>query len=50
MGDTVGDILEAREAGVCTVGAAWGWHGAERLLRAAPDHLAHSPSDLLDLF
>jgi len=47
--DTVGDVLEAREAGVGTVGVAWGWHGEERLRRAAPDHMAHAPSDLLDL-
>jgi len=50
VGDTIGDMVEARAAGAITVGAAWGWHGAERLLRAAPDHLAHSPSDLLDLY
>jgi phosphoglycolate phosphatase len=50
VGDTVGDILEAREAGVRTVGAAWGWHGPERLGRVRPDRLAHDPQDLLDLF
>jgi phosphoglycolate phosphatase len=50
VGDTVGDILEAREAGVRTVGAAWGWHGPERLGRVRPDRLAHEPQDLLDLF
>ena len=50
VGDTVGDIVEAREAGVRTVGAAWGWHGPERLGRVRPDHLAHEPQDLLDLF
>ncbi len=48
--DTVGDVREAREAGARTVGVAWGWHGAERLRRAGPDHMAHAPSDLLDLF
>jgi phosphoglycolate phosphatase len=50
VGDTIGDMLEARAADAVTVGAAWGWHGAERLRRAAPDHMAHAPSDLLDLF
>ena len=50
VGDTIGDMVEARAAGAVTVGAAWGWHGAERLRRAAPDHLAHTPGDLLDLF
>jgi phosphoglycolate phosphatase len=48
--DTVGDVLEARAAGARTVGAAWGWHGPERLRRVTPDHLAHEPGDLLDLF
>lgn len=48
--DTVGDVHEAREAGAGTVGVAWGWHGEERLLGAAPDRIAHRPSDLLDLF
>ena len=50
VGDTVGDMLEARAAGVRTVGAAWGWHGSERLGRVAPDHIAHAPGDLLELF
>ena len=50
VGDTVGDIVEARAAGVGTVGAAWGWHGEARLRRAYPDHLALVPSDLLQLF
>ena len=50
VGDTVGDMVEAREAGVRTVGAAWGWHGPERLGRVHPDRLAHEPQDLLDLF
>lgn len=49
VGDTTGDVLEAREAGAVTVGAAWGWHGEERLLRVGPDHVARHPSDLLDL-
>jgi phosphoglycolate phosphatase len=48
--DTVGDVLEAREAGARTVGVAWGWHGEERLRRAGPDRMAHAPGDLLDLF
>jgi phosphoglycolate phosphatase len=47
--DTVGDVLEARAAGAITVGVAWGWHGEERLLRAAPDVIARTPRDLLDL-
>jgi phosphoglycolate phosphatase len=48
--DTVGDVVEAREAGAHTVGVAWGWHGEERLLHAAPDLIAQTPGDLLGLF
>jgi phosphoglycolate phosphatase len=47
--DTVGDVAEARAAGAAVVGAGWGWHGEERLLRAGPDLIARHPSDLLDL-
>ena len=46
--DTVGDVLEARAAGVGTVGVAWGWHGEERLLGAGPDRIVRRPSDLLE--
>jgi phosphoglycolate phosphatase len=49
VGDTVGDIVEARAAGVCTIAAAWGWHAPERLARAKPDHVAATPADLLAL-
>ena len=47
VGDTKGDMLEAREAGALAVGAAWGWHSTERLLEARPDHIATSPEDLV---
>jgi phosphoglycolate phosphatase len=50
VGDTVGDIIEARAAGVGTVGAAWGWHGEERLRAARPDRVALAPRDLLRIF
>ena len=49
VGDTVGDMVEGREAGVGTIAAAWGWHTAAQLAGAAPDHLAVSPADLLTL-
>jgi phosphoglycolate phosphatase len=47
--DTVGDVVEAREAGAAVIGASWGWHGEERLLRSAPDRIARRPEELLDL-
>ncbi|MBN2439067.1 MAG: HAD family hydrolase [Deltaproteobacteria bacterium] len=49
IGDTVGDILEAKEAGVKAVAVTWGWHGREQLLAAAPDAVADRPADLLTL-
>ncbi len=49
VGDTVGDMVEGRDAGVGTIAAAWGWHTAAQLAGAAPDHLAVTPADLLTL-
>ncbi len=49
VGDTVGDIAEARAAGARAIAAAWGWHSRERLARARPDHIAGTPADLLAL-
>jgi len=46
VGDTRGDILEARQAGAKAVGAAWGWHGADRLRQANPDFIAESLEEL----
>ena len=47
--DTVGDVIEAREAGAGVIGTAWGWHGEERLLASKPDWIARHPFDLLEL-
>ncbi|MDZ4165980.1 MAG: HAD family hydrolase [Smithellaceae bacterium] len=49
IGDTTGDIREAKQAGVRTVAAAWGWHGRERLAAAGPDYLLDCPQELLSL-
>ena len=46
IGDTVGDIREAKEAGVKTVAVTWGWHPKERLIKAAPDYLIEDPVEL----
>ena len=47
IGDTTGDILEARAAGIRTVAVTWGWHSRERLAAAHPDFLVDRPEDLL---
>ena len=49
IGDTVGDIKEARAAGVRTVAVTWGWHGRERLAAAHPDFLVDTPEGLLSM-
>jgi phosphoglycolate phosphatase len=50
LGDTKGDMIEARQAGAITVAAAWGWHPESTLLTAAPDYVLYSPSDVRAFF
>lgn len=47
IGDTAGDIREARAAGVRSVAVSWGWHSRERLAAAQPDFLVDTPRELL---
>ena len=49
VGDTAGDIREARAAGIRSVAVAWGWHSRERLLAAQPDFLVETPEELLSV-
>lgn len=46
FGDTLGDMIEGREAGAKTVGVCWGWHGRKRLAAASPDFLFETPEEL----
>jgi phosphoglycolate phosphatase len=47
VGDTAGDMREARLAGATPVGVAWGWHGPELLEEAGAERIAQTPADLL---
>jgi len=47
VGDTAGDMREARLAGVTPVGVAWGWHEPERLEAAGAERIAATPAELL---
>jgi phosphoglycolate phosphatase len=47
VGDTAGDMREARLAGALPVGVAWGWHGPELLEAAGAERIAQDPADLL---
>ncbi|MDI6776580.1 MAG: HAD family hydrolase [Syntrophales bacterium] len=49
IGDTAGDIKEAKMAGVMTAAVTWGWHSREKLEAARPDYLVDTPEELLNL-
>jgi phosphoglycolate phosphatase len=49
IGDTAGDIVEARAAGVRSVAVTWGWHSRERLAASHPDFLVDTPEGLLSV-
>jgi len=49
VGDTAGDIMEGKTAGIRTVAATWGWHPRERLKKSKPDYIVDSPDDLLNI-
>lgn len=44
--DTVGDIHEARAAGVESIAVTWGFHDEARLAAASPHALARVPQDI----
>jgi phosphoglycolate phosphatase len=50
IGDTKGDMLEARRAGAVAVAAGWGWHPEDTLRSGKPDHFLRLPEDLRGLF
>jgi phosphoglycolate phosphatase len=49
IGDTAGDIVEARAAGVRSVAVTWGWHDRERLVAVHPDFVIDTPEGLLSI-
>jgi len=50
IGDTVGDIIEGKKAGVKTVGVCWGYHAAEEFEISHPDYLLEEIDELVKLF
>lgn len=50
IGDTRGDMVEARRARVHAVGVAWGWHDEARLRSAHPVCVARTQGELLGWF
>jgi phosphoglycolate phosphatase len=49
VGDTRGDMREARSARTLRAAVLWGWHEPERLRAEDPDFLLEQPQDLLRL-
>jgi phosphoglycolate phosphatase len=49
LGDTSIDMHTAKSAGMCAVGALWGFRTREELLKSGADHVLENPVDLLDL-
>lgn len=50
IGDTKGDMTEARKAGAIPVAVSWGWHTVEKLKEGRPAHIVDSPRSLAALF
>ncbi len=46
--DTLGDIKEAKECGVLSIGVLWGLHEKKTLEKGNPAKIIDSPLDLLD--
>ena len=50
IGDSDVDIQTGRNAGMLTVGCAWGFRGTQALEEAGAEHIAQRPEDLLSIF
>ena len=48
IGDSGVDILTGKNAGMKTIGAAWGFCGEDVLKEAKADFIAETPKDILD--
>jgi phosphoglycolate phosphatase len=46
VGDTVGDVHEAKEAGIPVIAVTWGYHTKEMLEKAQPTELVTSVTEL----
>ncbi|MBM3230539.1 hypothetical protein FJZ22_02705 [Candidatus Pacearchaeota archaeon] len=49
IGDTVGDVHEAKEAGYTAVAVSWGYHSRTVLKKAKPDFIVDTPEALFQL-
>jgi phosphoglycolate phosphatase len=49
VGDSLSDVLAAKEASVASVAVTWGHQSLANLLRGNPDYVVSSPHNLLDV-
>lgn len=49
VGDSLSDVLEAKEASVISIAVTWGHQSLKNLLRGNPDYVAASPQDLIGI-
>ena len=49
VGDSLSDILAAKEASVTSVAVTWGHQSLETLLRGNPDYVVDSPNELIKI-
>lgn len=49
IGDSLSDIVAAKEASVTSIAVTWGHQSLEYLRRGHPDHVVHSPHDLIEI-
>lgn len=50
VGDSLSDMLAAKEAGAISVGVAWGHQSVEKIMQGHPDYLVHSPQEIMGIF
>src|SRR5215208_734188 len=49
VGDSLSDVLAAKDASVRSIAVTWGHQSLEYLLRGDPDYVVSSPHDLIDV-
>ncbi len=49
VGDSLSDMLAAKEASVTSVAVTWGHQSLNTLLRGHPDHVINSPQNLIEI-
>jgi phosphoglycolate phosphatase len=49
VGDSLSDILAAKETGTTSIAVTWGHQSVEYLLRGEPDYVVNAPHDLIEV-